>query len=94
MTIEGRVSSDIFKRVRIEISRCNSTADPLCSSDAVFSSYQAVMQQFTMVIPLINTEINADSQKYLSRYVEDINVFTFTDSLGLEATGYIQEDII
>lgn len=47
--------------------------------------------QFTMVVPLIYSIVNAGDQDYKTLFFEDRNFFSFTPSMGISARAYIQE---
>ncbi len=57
-TVQGKVSSPLFKDFKVTISRCNSTSDPTCASDAMFAAVEASVKQFTLVTPIINSNVN------------------------------------
>jgi hypothetical protein len=57
------------------ISRCNSTTDASCASDAVFGATEAAMGSFTLVLAIVNTNINPGSEDYRQFYLEDRNIF-------------------
>ena len=70
-TVEGKVSGDLFKTFKILVDRCNATADPTCMDDATFAAIESNLGQFSLIIPIINTNINAGSDKYKEFYIGD-----------------------
>ena len=67
-SVEGKVSSSVFKDFKVSISRCNATTDPTCAPDANFTLVQSTLNQFTLVVPLINVNINPGNEEYKTFY--------------------------
>lgn len=61
--VKGKVTSSIFKQLKITVARCN-TADPTCMSDVDYAALEASNGPFTIAIPVINTLINPTEQVY------------------------------
>lgn len=68
-TLKGKVTSDVFKRFKVTISRCNNTVDPTCISDAMFNSMEAAMNQWMVGIPIINYLLNPSQEEYKDFYI-------------------------
>ena len=64
--------------------KCNSTVDPNCKIDQLFAMSPSLM----FMVPTINNLINAGEQDYRSTYLEELNYFTFSDSLLLSLVKY------
>ena len=47
-----------------------------------------------MGIPIVNTQLNTESQDYKQFYFDDINGFSFTDTFGTSSRIFIQEDVV
>ncbi len=60
-TVQGKLSSAVYKHFKVSITRCNATVDPTCAPDANFSIVEAIIKQFTLVMPIINVNINPGS---------------------------------
>jgi hypothetical protein len=81
-------------KLKIGISRCNSTLDPTCAPDAYFTAVENAFGQFPLIIPMVNPEINPNSQDYKTFSVDDINYLPFTSKLGISSLAFLEEDII
>ena len=70
--------------------RCNATADVTCMDDATFAATEAALGMFTLVTPLINTNINPGNSEYKEFYLNDQNMVTFSSQLGSTVKIHIQ----
>ena len=57
--LQGKTTSNLFSRISIIVDRCNSTTDATCMNDTMFAAIEAQLKQFAVVIPIINTLVNA-----------------------------------
>ena len=55
--VKGKMTSDVFSRLRVVVQRCNNTIDPLCVNDTVFAEMEA--GRFQIVMPFVDSNINA-----------------------------------
>jgi hypothetical protein len=46
---------------------------------------------FTLIVPTVNTIINADNQDYKQTFIEDRNYFTFTTTYGMRVSAEIEQ---
>ena len=94
-TVNGKMTGKGFKNFNIVVERCNTTTDPTCASDAMFTMIEAqVGGKFQLLMPIIHTNINIGQEQYRNLYLEEKNALTFSSQLGVVALAYIQEDTI
>lgn len=67
--VGGRVTSDVFSFLSLQISKCNASVNPRCASDAQIAFIQSQLGYFTIGLPMINTLINAGDLDYVRLYV-------------------------
>ena len=94
LNLQGKASSAQLSALRLDVTRCNSTLDPLCVNDTVFAAYEASVKTFNLIPMYINTNINPRSQNYKQYFLEDQNLFYFNTQLGVRTTTTIAEDTI
>ena len=56
--MKGKITNEAFTRLRIVIQRCNTTTDSSCVNDSILSAYEAATGGFTLVLVLVNTNID------------------------------------
>ena len=56
----------------------------------IFQMYQAIARQFIIGVPIVNTQINPESANYKNFYFNDLNIFSFSDTLGTVSRVFIQ----
>ena len=88
--LQGKISSENMTQFRIEVSRCNTTTDPTCLNDTMFQMLQSQMKQFVLGIPMVNTQVNPESQQYKKYFYDDLNGFSFTDTFGTTSRVFVQ----
>lgn len=68
--IGGRVTSQIYKQMSINVLPCNSTTTANCANSSILSAAQAALGGiFTLSFPVISTIVNANNQNYLQTYL-------------------------
>ena len=83
--VKGKLTSDIFDRLRVVVTRCNTTADPLCANDSSFAAMEA--GRFQIIVPFVHTNVNPGSENYREFYLTDTSSFSFSSTLGVCATA-------
>lgn len=58
LKIQGKVTSEIYKRLTISVKKCNSTLSPNCASDAEVQTLQDSLGYFGLTVLLVNTQLN------------------------------------
>lgn len=90
--IEGKATSNIFKRMTVSVKKCNSTLNSNCASDQQVEALQNSLGYFGFAVVLINTQLNPTlSNNYLQYYLEDRNYFPFTTTLAVRGNAEIEE---
>jgi hypothetical protein len=74
------------------MTRCNSTVDPTCANDTIFSMVEAAVigGRFRLVLPTITTNLNPASQNYKNYFIDDTNIFSVTSQMGITIIADIQ----
>ena len=90
INLNGKVTSDLYSRFKLTISRCNATADPTCVSDSTFNMMESMMNQWMVGIPFINYRLNPSKEDYKSFFIEDRNRFSFSSNLGTNLVAEIK----
>lgn len=85
--VGGKPISDISSVLTILVSRCNGSVDPGCVSSSELNSIEAKVNKFTLIVPVINVQLNPGSENYKSYYLEDRNYFQFDSSMGMRSVG-------
>lgn len=93
-TLQGAPSSSTFKSFNINITRCNSTLDPTCVNDTVYSGIEALRESFLITVVFIGQNINPGSQEYKKLFLNDRNQFYFNSRLGTYASSELASDIV
>ena len=90
--IGGRVTSQIYKQMSINVLPCNSVTTGNCANSSTLSAAQAATGGvFTLSFPVISTIVNANSQNYLQTYLDDRNYFYFSQTLGVKASAFVEQ---
>ena len=71
LTAKGKLTSDLYISLVIEVKRCNSTLDATCASDAVYAAHLAAITRFQLTIPIIKQAINSGNKEYKEFITED-----------------------
>ena len=82
----------MYKLMRLQINRCNSSIDPTCVNDSTFAGIEATVGRFVMVVATLQTNLNPSSQQYKEPFISDQQYFTFNSQLGANAFLRIQND--
>jgi hypothetical protein len=92
VSIQGKASSDLFKRMTVSIRKCNSTSNSNCASDADVASLQDSLGYFGFAVILVNTQLNPTlSSNYKQYYLEDRNFFPFTTTLAVRGNAELEQ---
>lgn len=92
LAVQGRVTSNIFSRFMVSVSKCNSTLNLKCAPAAMMTAIQQEMGFFQLGMPMVTLLINPGDQDYVKYYVEDSNVFYFTmDTQAVAAVGQLAQ---
>ena len=84
--VQGKLSSQIWKRLTLKVNYCNSSTTTGCAGDAAVSALQSSLGAFELKFFVVTTQINAASdQNHVSYYMDDRNIFEFTTTFGLKA---------
>ena len=68
VSIEGKVTSDVFKRFTVSISKCNSTASANCATSQQVQALQDKLGYFGLGVVLLNTQLNPTLSKGYQQY--------------------------
>ena len=60
-TIQGVATSEIFKTLNLNITRCNSTTDPTCINDTMYAGIEATVGRFMVNIAFLSNNVNPGS---------------------------------
>ena len=83
MTVAGSFSSDVYTTLKVELTRCNSTADVTCANDATFATEAALFGSFQLIFAVIHANINPGSQDYKTYFIDMQKTLVFDTSLGV-----------
>ena len=61
-TLQGVATSEVFKILNLNITRCNSTIDPTCLNDTMYAGIEATVGKFLAYVSFLSTNINPGSQ--------------------------------
>ena len=56
-------------------------------SSSELNNIEAKVNKFTLIVPVINVQLNPGSENYKSYYLEDRNYFQFDSSMGMRSVG-------
>ncbi len=59
--VGGKPVSDVSSSFSIVVDKCNATVDPYCANSTTFDYIENLIQQFTLVVPVINVQLNPGS---------------------------------
>ena len=46
LVLTGKITSDLFSRLRIKVKRCNIAIDSTCANDTIFGAYEAALGKY------------------------------------------------
>ena len=87
-TVGGKVISEVSSDFTIAVKKCTSSST--CINDTTLAAVEASLGQFRLAIPVASTIVNAANKEYHLSFFEDRNMYSFSTTRGLEATGYIE----
>ena len=61
LSVQGSASDDIYKLLRLNINRCNSTIDPTCVNDSTFAGIEATVGRFAIAVVALQMNLNPSS---------------------------------
>ena len=94
LSVGGKPTSDVSSLFSIIVDRCNSDLDPSCVNQTVFAAIEAQVEQFVLVVPVLNVQLNPGSINYKSYYFEDRNFFCFGSKMGMSSSAYVGQAVV
>lgn len=61
--------SDILSVFKIVINKCDASVDPYCVNSTAFSDLEKMFDQFSVVVPVVNVQMNPSSMNYKTQYL-------------------------
>lgn len=68
LSIQGKVTSDVFRRFTVSISKCNTTANTNCATSQQVQALQDKLGYFGLGVVMINTQLNPTLSKGYQQY--------------------------
>ena len=69
LKLQGKIASPLFSYLKLNITRCNSTVDPTCANNTIFSAIEAAVGSFMAGPFFINMNVNPGNQNYKEYYI-------------------------
>jgi hypothetical protein len=87
LELQGKFSSNIFKRLSLYIYYCDQGVDPNCIGDAALGSLETDLGSFSLRFFVVSTQVNPNSvENYTTYYIDDRNDIEFTSAFAAMGT--------